>query len=77
MAKRTVGQTRPLENIISALDRKLLPTSDFPDPLALYSLYCVIANRQRGNKVPDLHFRPFKGRDCLEVDDTWGDHLCS
>ena len=81
MAKRTVGQTRPLENIISALDRKLLSpedvTQDFPDPLSLYSLYSVISQRQKCNKVPDLHFRPFKGRDCLEVDDTWGDHLCS
>ena len=78
MAKRTLGQTRPLANIISALDRKLLSpedvTQDFPDPLSLYSLYCVISKRQKCNKVPDMIFRPFKGRDCLEENDTWGDH---
>ena len=79
MAKRTVGQTRPLENIISALDRKLLSpedfSQDFPDPLSLYSLYCVISKRQKCNKVPDIHFRPFKGRACLEENDTWGDYM--
>ena len=79
MAKRTLGQTRPLANIISALDRKLLSpediTQDFPDPLSLYSLYCIISKRQKCNKVPDITFRPFKGRDCLEEDDIWGDHM--
>ena len=78
MATRTLGQTRPLANIISALDRKLLsPTNtvqDFPDPLSLYSLYSIRAQKQLCNKVPDLKFRPFKGRDCLEENDIWGDH---
>ena len=45
-----------------------------PDPLSLYSLYSVISKRQRCDKVPDLKFRPFKGRECLEEDDVWGDH---
>ena len=79
MATRTLGQTRPLANIISALDRKLLSledvTHDFPDPLSLYSLYSIISQGQKCNKVPDITFRPFKGRDCLEENDTWGDHL--
>ena len=78
MAKDKIGQTRPLARVISALDVKLLsPTEfvqDFPDPLSLYSLYSVISQKQPYNKVPDLKFRPFKGRDCLEEDDTWGDH---
>ena len=78
MAKRTVGQTRPLANIISALDRKLLSpmntVQDFPDPLSLYSLYSVISQRQKCNKVPSLCIRPFKGRDCLEEDDM-RDHM--
>ena len=78
MATRTLGQTRPLANIISALDRKLLSPSefvqDFPDPLSLYSLYSIISQKQRCNKVPDMAFRPFKGRDCLEENDTCGDH---
>ena len=79
MAKSTLGQTRPLANTLSVLDRKLLSpedfSQDFPDPLSLYSLYCVISKRQKCNKVPYIIFRPFKGRDCLEENDTWGDHL--
>ena len=75
MAKSTLGQTRPLANIISALDRKLLSPSDFPDPLALYSLYCVIAKRQRCNEKPDPKFRPFKEREYLSAYDICGEHL--
>ena len=79
MDTKNVGQTRLLENIILALNAKLLsPTSivqDFPDPLALYSLYSVITQKQPCNKVPDIYFRPFKGRDRLEEDDIWGDHM--
>ena len=78
MAKDNLGQMRPLASVISALDEKLIsPTNvlqDFPDPLSLYSLYSVISQKQPCNKVPDLKFRPFKGRDCLEENDTWGDH---
>ena len=75
MATRTLGQTRPLANIISALDRKLLSPSDFPDPLALHSLYCVIAKRQRCNEKPDPKFRPFKEREYLSAYDICGEHL--
>ena len=79
MAKSNLGQTRPLARVISALslalDIKLLSPSDFPDPLALYSLYCVIAKRQRCNEKPDSQFRPFKEREYLSAYDTCGEHL--
>ena len=75
MAKNNVGQTRPLANMICELDKKLLSPSDFPDPLALYSLYCVIAKRQRCNEKPDPMFRPFKEREYLSAYDICGEHL--
>ena len=79
MAKDKIGQTRPLASTICELNEKLLSPMDiphdFPDPLSLFSLYSVISQKQPCNKVPDLKFRPFKGRDCLEEDDTWGDHM--
>jgi hypothetical protein len=78
MAKSKIGQERPHASVISALAEKLLSpegvVQDFPDPLSLYSLYSVISQKQRCNEMPGTHFRPFKGRECLEEDDTWGDH---
>ena len=79
MAKDKIGQTWPISSVISALDAKLPAPldvfQDFPDPLALYSLYCIIAKRRPCNEKPDPNFRPFKAREYSEVYEVVGDYL--
>ena len=79
MATNKIGQTRPHASVISALAKKLnspLETfQDFPEPLAYYSLYCIIEKKRKCNEKPDQNFRPFKTRDYSAEDDGFGDHL--
>ena len=80
MAKNNnVGQKRPISSVISALETKLPSPlevfQDFPDPLSLYSLYCVISKKRPCNEKPDQNFRPFKAREYFKACDTYGDYL--
>ena len=79
MAKDNLGKMLPHASVIEALDHKLSAPldilQDFPDPLSLYSLYCIIAKSRKCNEKPDAHFRPFKAREYSEAHEAFGDYL--
>jgi hypothetical protein len=79
MAIKKIGQTRPYASVIEALDKKLpapLETfQDFPEPLAYYSLYCIIEKKRKCNEKPDKNFRPFKKRNYSQTEEVYADHL--
>ena len=63
MDKIILGQEWPLTTIISTLKKKTYhEVADFPDPLSLYALFCVIENKENLSQIPSYPFVPFKGR---------------
>ena len=76
MAKDKISQKWLCASEKHLLDSETLKVSDFPDPLSLYALYCVIIKKEPMNKMVEYPFVPFRGRTVEEyVPITYGDRV--